>query len=394
MDILIGLIGLVLTLGLAFLLSNDKKGINFKAIIILIVLQVVITIIMFKTQFGVTIVESISNFVTKILSYGYEGISFVTGGFVIVEGGSVFFINVLMMIIFTSTILSILTYIRVLPFAIKYIGGGLAKITGLSKVVTFSSINAIFLGQSETLLAIKKYIDNMSNNKLFIVSTSAMASVSASIMGAYITMVPAKFVLGAMVLNALSGLIIATMIAPIKNNEDEEIDIKEMSSSRNIFEAVSQGALDGGKVALIVAAMLVAYVGLMALINGAFIKIFGITFTKILGFIFSPIAFVMGVPVNEVVDAGSIMATKLVTNEFVAMLQFQPLMPELSSKTVAIVSTFLISFANFSSIGIISGTVQAFNGEKAFVVAKFGLKMLLAATMVSMFTATLVGLFF
>jgi len=393
MDILMGIIGILITLGLAYLISNNKKGINYKAVLILFVLQFIVTLIMFKTELGIIVVESISNFVNKVLSYGYEGIEFVTGGLVVVEGGSVFFINVLMLIIFTSTLLSILTYIKVLPLAIKYIGGALANITGLSKVVTFNSVNSIFFGQSEALLAIKGHLSKMNYNKLFIVSTSAMASVSASIMGAYMAMIPAQFVLVAMLLNALSSLIIATIFAPIHKEEDEEINIKDISQTESIFDAISAGALDGGRVVLIVAAMLVAYVGLVALINGAFTAILGISFTKILGWIFAPIAFIMGIPSADIVTAGSIMAVKLATNEFVAMLELQSIIPELSPKTVGIVSTFLVSFANFSSIGIISGSIQAINAEKASIVAKFGLKMLLAATMASVLTATIVGLF-
>ncbi|MHC5291104.1 NupC/NupG family nucleoside CNT transporter [Bacillus licheniformis] len=392
MSILIGIVGLLLTLGLGFLLSNDRKNINFKAVAVLFGLQIVVTLVMFKTTFGLKVVEAISNGVTKVLTYGYEGVNFVIGGWV-PEGASVFFVNVLMLIIFTSTLLSLLTHIKILPLAIKYIGGALAKVTGLSKVVTFNAVNSIFFGQSESLLAIKSHLDKMSANKLFIVSTSAMASVSASIMGAYMAMIPAKFVLVAMILNALSGLIIATMVAPIKKGEQEEISVKDVSQTKSVFEAISVGALDGGKVALIVGAMLVAYVGLIALIDGAVSGIFGVSFTQILGYVFSPIAFIMGVPAGEIVQAGSIMGTKLATNEFVAMLQLQPMIPELQAKTVAVVSTFLVSFANFSSIGIISGSIQAINGEKAGTVAKFGLKMLLVATLASVLTATVVGLF-
>ncbi len=392
MSILIGIIGLLLTLGLSYLLSNDKKAINYRAILIMIVMQLLITVVMFKTTFGLKIIEATSNGVSKVLSYGYEGVNFVTGGLVD-EGVSVFFINVLMLIIFTSTLLSVLTHIKVLPLAIKYIGGALAKLTGLSKVVTFNSINSIFFGQSETILAIKSHLDKMNGNKLFVVSTSAMASVSASIMGSYMNMIPAKYVLIAMLLNALSALIISTLICPIKKEEDEEIDIKEVSSTNSIFGAISAGALDGGRVALIVAAMLVAYVGLLALINAFFSAIFGIGFTGILGYIFAPIAWIMGIPGKEILDAGSVMGTKLAANEFVAMLQFMDMIPNLSEKTVGIVSTFLVSFANFSSIGIISGSIQAINGEKADIVAKYGLKMLLAATLSSILTATIVGLF-
>lgn len=394
MGILVGVLGLIFVFALSYLLSNDKKGINYKAIGILIVLQFIVTIIAFRTSFGLRIVEVISNGVTAVLSYGYEGVDFVVGGLLIEEGASVFFINVLMLIIFTSTLLAILTHIRVLPLAIKYIGGLLAKVTGLSKVTTFNAINSIFFGQSEAVLAIKSHLDNMSKNKLFIISTSAMASVSSSIMGAYMLLIPPQYVLVAMVLNSMSALVITSFMTPIKDEEDEQIDIKDISDSGSIFQSISQGALDGGKVALIVAAMLVAYNGLIALVNGLFMNILGIDFTTILGYIFAPAAWLMGIPSHEIVSAGAVMATKLVTNEFVAMLQFQPLIPELSAKTVAIVSTFTVSFANFSSIGIISGSIQAVNGEKANQVARFGMKMLLASTLTSMATATIVGFFF
>ncbi|WP_273854034.1 NupC/NupG family nucleoside CNT transporter [Guptibacillus spartinae] len=392
MSILIGIVGMLLTLGIGYLISNDKRNINFKAIGVMFGLQIAVTLVMFKTAIGMKIVEAISNGVTKVLTYGYDGIDFVVGGW-IPEGTTVFFVNVLMLIIFTSTLLSILTHIKLLPLAIKYIGGFLAKITGLSKVVTFNSINSIFFGQSESLLAIKGHLDKMNDNKLFIVSTSAMASVSASIMGAYMSMIPPQYVLVAMILNALSALIIATMVAPIKKTEDEEINIKEVSNTKSVFEAISVGALDGGKVALIVGAMLVAYVGLISMIDAGFMSVIGMSFTEILGYIFAPIAYFMGVPSADMIQVGSLMGTKLATNEFVAMLQLQEIIDTLSPKSVAIISTFLVSFANFSSIGIISGSIQAINGAKAGIVAKFGLKMLLVATMASILTATMVGLF-
>ena len=206
-------------------------------------------------------------------------------------------------------------------------------------------------------------------------------------------MLPAKYVLGAMALNALSGLIIGIIIAPDRSVEEEVIDIKEASQAKSLFESISMGALDGGRVALIVAAMLIAYVGLMALIDTGFNAVVGISFTEILGYVFAPVAWLMGVPSSEILVAGQTMGTKLATNEFVAMLQFMEHIPDLSEKTVAVVSVFLISFANFSSIGIVSGSLQAINGEKASIVSKHGLKLLVSATMVSMLTATLVGLF-
>ena len=392
MSILIGLAGIAVVIGIAFLLSNDKSNINLRAVGVMFVLQLAITWFMFNTKIGAAVVGFVSDGVSKMMGYGYDGIAFVTGGWV-PEGGSVFFINVLLLIVFTSTVLSLLTYLRVLPLAIKYIGGGIAKITGLPQVESFNAVNSVFFGQSESLLAVKSHIDRLNDNRLFIISTSAMSSVSASIMGAYMTMIPAEYVLVAMVLNMFSGLIVASIVAPVKADKDEKIDIKDVQTSNSVFAAISNGALDGGKVALIVAAMLIAYIGLMAMINAIVGATLGTSLEEIFGFLLAPVAFIMGVPAVDMSAVASLMGVKLVANEFVAMLSLTEIKETLTPKGLAIISTFLVSFANFSSIGIISGSMQAINGEKADVVAKFGLKMLLTATLVSILSATIVGLF-
>lgn len=392
MRLLIGIVGLGVLLGSAWLMSNNKKKINFKSVGIMLALQFITAWFMLNTKTGMEIIETISNGFTKMMMYGTEGVNFVVGGLV-PDGKMVFFINVLMIIIFTATVLSVLTHLRVLPLIIKYVGGLLAKVTGLPKVESFNAVNSIFFGQSEAILAIKSHINKLNKNRLFIVTTSAMASVSASIVGAYMQMIPAKYVLVAMVLNMFSALIVSSIVAPVEVEEDEDIEIKDIVNTKNIFEAISQGALDGGKVALIVAAMLVAYIGLMAMINGILTSLIGVDLQTILGYLLAPVAFLMGVPASEIVTAGSIMGTKIVANEFVAMMQLQPIIGKLSKETVAIISTYLISFGAFGSIGIILGTLQAINEEKAHVAAEFGLKMLLVATMASILSATIVGLF-
>lgn len=393
MSILFGIIGIALLIGVSYLLSNDKKNINFKAILIMIGLQLLITWLLLGTTTGIKVVNSIASGFTKLLGYAVEGVDFVIGGWV-PEGGSPFFVNVLLPIIFTSALLSVLTHIKILPLVIKYLGGLLSKITGLPQIESFNAINSVFFGQSEAILAIKTQIGNLNKNRLFIVSTSAMASVSAALITSYMTMLPAKFVLIAVVLNMFSALILASIITPVRaTKEDREIEIEEMIHTRNIFDAIGSGAIDGGKVALIVSVMLIAYLALLAMVNGIFNGIFGVDLTTIVGYIFSPIAFIMGIPANEMLTAGSVMGTKLLANEFAAIMQFQPIMADLSEKTVSILSTFLISFASFGSIGIIGGAVQAINGAKAKEVSSFGLKMLMVATMASILSATIVGLF-
>ncbi|CEI83479.1 Nucleoside permease NupC [Oceanobacillus oncorhynchi] len=394
MDILLGILAVIITLGLAFLMSNDKKRINFYAIGIMLVIQLLITWFMFSTPIGEDIIRWISNLFNKLIEFGQEGIGFVLGGFELAEGG-VFFFNVLLLIIFFATILSVLTYLKVLPIIIKYIGAVISKITGLPRIESFNGVNSVFFGQSEALIAIRSQFHHLNENRLFIVCASAMSSVSASIVGAYIQMLPPEYVLVALPLNMFSCLMIASIIAPVNvPKEEDKVDISDVSQDKSIFEAMGNGALEGGKIALIVAAMLIAFIASLELVNWIIQAVFaGITLQEILGYIISPLGVLMGIAPGEVVQAGSIMGTKIVTNEFVAMLELQPLLDQLSEKTVGIVTVFLTSFANFSSIGIIAGTVKGIDNAKAVIVSKFGMKLLAGSILVSILSATIVGLF-
>lgn len=390
MSILIGILGILILVGIAWLMSNDKKNINYRAVGIMSAVQLFIAWFMLNTTIGNKVLHKIVDGFNKVLSFGNDGISFVFGD---LAGKHLFFVDVLMMIVFVTAILGILTYSRILPLAIKYIGGAVSKITGLPKVESFVAVNSMVFGDTSAILSVKSFIPNLSGNRLFVVVTSSLVAVSCSILGAYMQMIPAEFVLVALPINVFSGLILSTIVCPVRKEEDEEIDIKGMIPEKSLFEAIGNWTLLGGKTALIVGAMLITYVGLIAAVNWIFTTIFGISFTEVLGYVFAPIAWIMGIPANEIVKAGSIMGTKVAANEFVAMLDFMKMIPHMSHKTVGIVSAFLVSFANFSSIGIILGTVQAINNEKASELAKVGLKVLLVATMGSVLTGTIVGLF-
>ncbi|TFJ92044.1 NupC/NupG family nucleoside CNT transporter [Lentibacillus salicampi] len=395
MDILFGILAIMIVLGLAYLMSNDKKHINYRGIGVMLLAQLVITWFMFNTEIGRTIIEGISAAFNKLIEFGTEGVNFVVGGIQVAEGGSVFFFNVLLLIIFFSTLLSVLTYLRILPPIIKYLGGLLSKITGLPKVESFNAVNSIFFGQSEALLAIKTQFHHLDNNRLYIVSASAMGSVSASIVGSYLQILPPEYVLAALPLNMFSAIILASMIAPVNvPKEEDRVDVKEVSQDKSIFEAMSNGALDGGKIALIVAAMLIAFIAALELVNWLIQFIFaGVTLQEILGYIIAPVGILMGISPGEVIEAGGVMGTKIVTNEFVAMLEFEQKLGYMSEKTIGIVTVFLTSFANFSSIGIIAGTVQGIDSKKAVQVSGFGMKLLIGATLASILSATIAGLF-
>ncbi|MFB7142920.1 NupC/NupG family nucleoside CNT transporter [Gottfriedia sp. NPDC056225] len=390
MTYIIAIIGIILLLAISWSMSNDKKNINYKAVIIMLVVQLIIAWFMLNTSIGQTILKKIVAFFNKVLSFGNEGIAFVFGD---LSTKGYFWINVLMMIVFVSSLLSILTYTRILPLAIRYIGGAVAKVTGLPKIESFVAVNSMVFGDTTAILSVKSELHKLTPNRLFVVVTSSLVAVSCSILGAYMQMIPPEYVLVALPINVFSGLILSSMVSPVTSEQDEEINVKDMIKEKSLFEAIGNGALDGGKVALIVGAMLITYIGLLAMINFVFNSIFGMTFTEILGYVFAPVAYIMGIPTHELVRSGSIMGTKVAANEFVAMLDFQKLIPKLSTKTVAIVSSFLVSFANFSSIGIIYGAIAAIDKKQSELFAKIGLKVLLVATLGSVLTGTIVGLF-
>jgi nucleoside transport protein len=208
-------------------------------------------------------------------------------------------------------------------------------------------------------------------------------------------MLPPEYILVALPLNMFSALMVASIITPVNVPKEEDyVDVTNVSNDRSVFEAMGNGALEGGKIALIVAAMLMAFIASLELVNWIIQAVFaGVTLQQILGYILAPIGILMGIAPSEVIEAGSIMGTKIVTNEFVAMLEFQPMLNTMSEKTIGIVSVFLTSFANFSSIGIIAGTVKGIDSEKAGIVSGFGMKLLAGAILTSILSATIAGLF-
>lgn len=296
-----------------------------------------------------------------------------------------------MPIVVISALIGILQYIRILPFVIKYIGLVLSKINGMGRLESYNAVASAVLGQSEVFISVKKQIGLLPKHRLYTLCASAMSTVSMSIVGAYMTMIEPKYVVTALVLNLFGGFIIASIVNPYEVTEEEDILEVQEEEKQSFFEMLGEYILDGFKVAIIVAAMLIGFVALIALVNGIFSAVLGISFQELLGYVFAPFAFIMGVPWKEAIQAGSIMATKMVSNEFVAMLNLKE--TAMSARTTGIVSVFLVSFANFSSIGIIAGAVKGLHEKQGNVVARFGLKLLYGASLVSVLSAIITGLF-
>lgn len=403
MHILIGIIGIIFFLALAFLFSSDRKNIRWKYVGILLAIQLIFAFILLKTTMGIKVIGGISNGFNYLLLKAADGVNFVFGGIQYIDPKQPpFFFSVLLPIVFISAIIGILQYTKILPLIINVLGFLISKINGMGRLESYNAVAAANLGQSEVFISIKKQLPYIPKQRLYTLTASAMSTVSASIIGAYFTLIEPKYVVTAVVLNLFGGFIIASIINPYKVNEEDDKLLVEETEERqqSFFEMLGEYILDGFKVAVIVGAMLIGYIAIIALLNGIVSNIFSTVsggaiswdFQTLIGFVFAPFAFLVGVPWQDAVQAGSVMATKLLSNEFVAMQALGKL-SDLSEHAKGVTSVFLVSFANFSSIGIISGAIKSLNDKKGDTVARFGLKLLFGATLVSFISAAIAGFF-
>lgn len=390
MQYVISILGILIVLFFAWLASSNRKEIKFKPIITMMIIQILFSLLLLNTQFGLFIIKGIATVFNKLLEYASEGVTFVFGGLAN-EGEAPFFLTVLLPIIFISALIGILQHLKILPFIMKGIGWVLSKVNGMGQLESYNAVASLMVGQSEVFITLKRQLGLLSKQRLYTLCASAMSTVSMAIVGAYMTMLEPKYVVTALVLNLFGGFIIASIMNPYEIDPKEDI-LEIEHEKQSFFEMLGEYILDGFKVAIIVGAMLIGFIALMAGFNSVFELLFGVTFQTILGYIFAPVAFIMGIPSSEAVSAGSIMATKLVTNEFVAMLDLSGGDYHFSERTMGILSVFLVSFANFSSIGIIVGAVKSLNEKQGNVVARFGLKLLFGATLVSVLSGIIVSL--
>ncbi|EBE5425847.1 nucleoside permease NupC [Salmonella enterica subsp. enterica serovar Enteritidis] len=382
---------------LALLVSSDRKKIRIRYVIQLLVIEVLLAWFFLNSDVGLGFVKGFSEMFEKLLGFANEGTNFVFGS-MNDQGLAFFFLKVLCPIVFISALIGILQHIRVLPVVIRAIGFLLSKVNGMGKLESFNAVSSLILGQSENFIAYKDILGKMSRNRMYTMAATAMSTVSMSIVGAYMTMLDPKYVVAALVLNMFSTFIVLSLINPyVVDASEENIQMSNLHEGQSFFEMLGEYILAGFKVAIIVAAMLIGFIALIAALNALFATVTGwfgysISFQGILSYIFYPVAWVMGVPSSEALQVGSIMATKLVSNEFVAMMDLQKIAATLSPRAEGIISVFLVSFANFSSIGIIAGAIKGLNEEQGNVVSRFGLKLVYGSTLVSVLSASIAAL--
>lgn len=405
MQILMSLAGMVLILAIAFLLSSNRKAIRPRVVLSAFALQAGLAALVLYVPWGNRVLQGAAAGVSNLLGYANEGTKFLFGGLATDPLGQNFAIQALPVIIFFAAFISILYYLGVMQYVIRWIGGGLQKITGISKVESLCAASNIFVGQSESPLVIRPYLATLNPAQLFCVMTVGMAGVAGTILAAYASMgIRIDYLIAAAFMSAPGGILMAKLIMPDDPNEPAiddpniALDMHDDEKPANLIMAASQGAQTGVKLAVAVGAMVLAFVALVALANGVLgglgnlVGLKGLSFQGILGQVFAPVMYLLGVPWNEAVQAGGLFGTKIVLNEFVAFIDLGAL-KTLSAPTVAIVTFALCGFANFSSIAIQMAVTGGLAPNQRPMIAKLGLKALAAGSLSNLMSAALAGLF-
>jgi CNT family concentrative nucleoside transporter len=419
-DIVRSLCGIVFLLLIAYVLSTNRSGIRLRTLIPALAAQVAIGALVLFVPLGSAALAAAARGVNHVLQMGDRGVSFMFGGLVDQEmftlfggGGFVFALRVLPMIIFVTALIAVLYHIGVMKWIINGLGIVFEKLLGVSRVEACSAVATIFLGQSEMPAFVKPFVRQMTGAELFAVMSSGMASVAGSVLAGYAGLgVNLEYLLAASFMAIPGGLLFAKVIFP--TNEPSRVVLEGLSfderRSANVIEAAASGAAIGLRIAINVGAMLIAFIGLIALLNSTVSGIAGlfghpqITLQGLLGWLFAPLAWLIGVPWHDAPLAGNFIGEKMILNEFVAYVDLSPYLKGAQSvtaaglqvldpKTLAIVSFALCGFANFSSIAILTGGFSAVAAERRSEVARYGLRVVAAATLSNLMSAAIAGIF-
>ena len=390
-------------LGIAWLLSSNRKGIRLRTVGAAFGLQLAIAAFVLYLDWGKRMIQSMSYGVQAVIDYSRAGIDMVFGPLASDTVGFSFAINVLPIIIFFSALMSVMYHLKVMQWIVKLVGGGLRRIIGTGRVESLNAAANIFIGQTEAPLVVRPYLIGLTEPQLFAVMVSGVASIAGTVLAGYVLMgAEMKFLLAASFMAAPGGLLMAKIMMPDDQEESPAESggelVMEDSKHSNVILAAAVGAGDGLKLAVNIGAMLIAFVALIALFNGivggvaGLFGYEGLTLQKILGIIFQPLMYILSVPWEEAQAAGALFGEKLILNEFVAFSHLNDYLAGMSPRTVAIATFSLCGFANLSSIAILLGGLGVLVPEKRDLIAKFGLKAVAAGSLSNLMSATLAGL--
>ncbi|MGF1687227.1 NupC/NupG family nucleoside CNT transporter [Photobacterium japonica] len=399
MQLLISLAGILVLVLCAYALSENRKAINWRTVGGALFLQASFAALVLYFPLGQKMLGAMSSGVASVLGFADEGIKFLFGD--LATTGFIFAVRVLPLVIFISALISLLYYLGVMQWIIKVIGGGIQKALGTSRAESLVATGNIFLSQGESPLLVKPFLAQMTRSELFAVMVGGMASVAGSVLGGYAGLgVDLKYLIAASFMAAPGSLLMAKLLVPEQSVAVEQTDI-EMSKSdhSNAIDALAAGAMNGMKVAVAIGTMLIAFVSVIAMANaglgslGELVGFQNLTLQGMLGYLFSPLAFIIGVPANEMLQAGAFIGQKVILNEFVAFLDFVSVKETLSAHSQVIITFALCGFANIGSIAIQIGSIGVMAPERRGDVATLGFKAVIAATLANLMSAALAGIF-
>jgi CNT family concentrative nucleoside transporter len=415
---LLGVAGIVAILALAWVVSANRRAIRLRIVGAAFALQAFIAWLVLWTSWGRAAIQELSQGVASLLGYATKGTEFLFGPSESNPLAHTFAIAALPVIIFFASLVAILYYLGIMQRIVRWVGGAIGWVTGISKVESLSAAANIFVGQSESPLVVRPYLAALPPSRLFTVMCVGMAGVAGTILAAYASLLGARYLpylLAAAFMSAPGGILMAKMIMPDEPPapdelkleggavEDDQVDVAETFEEgvkpANIIMAAAQGAQTGVKLAVAVGAMVLAFVALVALANGLLgglgnmVGIPDLSFQRLVGYLFAPFMFLIGIPWNEALTAGGLFGTKVVLNEFVAFIDLGQLGPEvLSDRSRAIITFALCGFANFSSIAIQMAVTGGLAPNQRPVIARLGLRALLAGSLANLMSAALASL--
>lgn len=399
MAILFGIIGVTVLILCAYLLSESRSAINWKTISRALLLQIGFAALVLYFPLGQTALSSLSNGVSGLLGFADVGIRFLFGD--LADTGFIFAVRVLPIIIFFSALISALYYLGVMQKVIALIGGGIQRFLGTSKAESLVATGNIFLSQGESPLLVRPFLANMTRSELFAVMAGGMASVAGSVLGGYAGLgVELKYLIAASFMAAPGSLMMAKIIVPERGVPIDQSQVElDKAQDSNLIDALASGAMNGMKVAVAVGTMLIAFVSVIAMVNtglenlGDLVGFSGITLQAMFGYLFAPLAWVIGIPSHEVLAAGSYIGQKVVMNEFVAFIDFVEHKALLSEHSQVIITFALCGFANIGSIAIQLDSIGVIAPERRSEVANLGIKAVIAGTLANLMSACLAGIF-
>ena len=391
------LLGIITILVAAWLLSTDRKNIPLRTVSLAFLLQISFALLVLYVPMGKEALNAATGAVSSLINYGQEGINFLFGG--LTNNGFVFAINVLGIIIFFSALISGLYHIGFMPKVINLIGGALQKFLGTGRAESLSATANIFVGMIEAPLVVKPYLKHMTDSQLFAVMVCGLASVAGGTLVGYASLgVDLNYLIAAAFMSAPAGLLMAKILVPGSTDdvqENIESDV-EIPRATNVVEAMADGAMSGLRIAVAVGATLLAFISVIAMLNGLLGIVGGwfgvnLSFELILGYVFAPVAWLIGVPWSEAVVAGSLIGNKIVVNEFVAFIQLMDAKEVLSEHSQAIVTFALCGFANISTMAILIGGLGSLVPERRSFISQYGFKAICAGVFANLMSAAIAG---